>query len=87
MYSDIIDGFNTITGGGAPWGPPPQYHNNLDNVHISPTNIYNNQNIIQIVHKVTEEDQDELLVNIQAQGFVGLVYYTRQVSLPQATSV
>jgi len=35
----------------------------------------------QIVHNVTEKDEDEMLVTLDAQGFVGLVHYTKQVTL------
>lgn len=33
----------------------------------------------QIIHNVTEKDEDEMLVALDAQGFVGLVHYTKQV--------
>ena len=39
----------------------------------------------QIVHNVTEKDEDEMLVTLDAQGFVGLVHYTKQVSSIIAT--
>ena len=39
----------------------------------------------QIVHNVTEKDEDEMLVMLDAQGFVGLVHYTKQVSRLIAT--
>ena len=35
---------------------------------------------LQIQTTVTEEEQAELLVNIEAQGFAGLVHYTKLVS-------
>ncbi len=35
---------------------------------------------MQILTRVSEEEQAELLVNIEAQGFAGLVHYTKIVS-------
>ena len=35
---------------------------------------------MQILTRVSEEEQAELLVNIEAQGIAGLVHYTKIVS-------
>jgi len=35
----------------------------------------------QILHSVSEKDESEMLVTLEAQGFLGLVHYTKQVSV------